>query len=117
MWDKVVWVHPVKRRFVVRTGLTGQTLTQELTGSQQRSVLAQGATHEEYAGLVQEHEGTEFVAEYDFSAEPTFRHGFNSFTVSVGGKRFVPAVREGVGGGENDSAGSYTYTPASAILT
>lgn len=117
MWDKVIWIHPVKRRFVIRTGLTGQTLKQELTGSQRRTVLAQGATHEEYAGLVQEHEATEFIAEYDFSAEPTFRHGFDSFTVNINGRRLVPAASSGVGGGEDDSAGSYTYTPASAILT
>lgn len=112
MWDKVVWVHPVKRRFVVRTGLTGQELIQELTGSQLRAVEARGTNQEEYANLVHEHEGTRFIAEYDFSANPTFRHGFESFSVSISGKRLVPA---GQGGEEND--GSYEYYPESAILT
>jgi len=115
MWDKVVWIQPVKKRFIVRTGLTGQLLKQELTGSQIRTVIARGVTQAEYAATIQEHEATDFVVDLDFSAEVTFRHGYESFNMSVSGRQLIPAgqgaIRTGI-----PQDGSYIYTPASAIL-
>ncbi len=120
MWEKVVWIHPVKKRFNTRTGLTGKILQQELTGSQTRAVVARGATHAEYAELVREHEGTPFVAEYDFGASPSFRHGYEAFDVNVSGKRLVPAATGASGGASSTSEsgvdGSYLYSPGSAAL-
>lgn len=118
MWDKVVWIHPAKRRFRVRTGLTGQTLQQELTGSQTQLILARGATHAEYAALVKNQALSEFIAERDFSADVTFRHGYESFNVNLTGTKLVPVDQQGTSNPElaSEKDGSYEYSPASAIL-
>jgi len=115
MWDKVVWIQPVKKRFNVRTGLTGQLLKQELTGSQVRTVIVRGATQAEYAEIVKEHEETNFVVDFDFSAEVTFRHGYESFNVNVSGRQLIPAGQGAIRTGISQD-GSYVYLPASAIL-
>lgn len=120
MWDKVVWIHPVKHRYKIRTGLTGQLLKQELTGSQMRTVRARGATQTEYAATVQEHEATNFVVDFDFSAEVTFRHGYESFNVNVSGRQLIPAGQGAIYRGQpgvTPPEGSYVYIPASAIIT
>lgn len=111
MWEKVTWVHPLKRKFVTRVGLTGQILRQEISGTQTREVIARGATQNEYAALVEEQSVSDFVDGLDFSAAPTFRHGYERFDVSLSGTKLIPA--ESTDGRD----GSYTYDPANAALT
>lgn len=120
MWEKVIWTHPVKRRFVTRIGLTGRVLRQEISGTQTRAVVARGATQTEYASLVTEQAESAYVDGLDFSAEPTFRHGYERFSVNVSGSRLVPAENTGIRGsvlGSDPEDGSYVYDPVDAALT
>lgn len=119
MYEKVVWTHPVQRRFVTRISLDGTPLKQELSGIQRKEVLLTGATHQEYAEAVNAHAESNFVEGFSVSASPIFRHGYESFNVSVSGSRRVPPKASGglsVEKADSAQDGSYSYLPGDAKI-
>jgi hypothetical protein len=102
MWAQEILIAPSQRRFRTQISLTGETLTQELAGTQTRTVQALGCTFAEYAELLRAAESTAYVENSQFQASAQIHLGINLFQVQGSGQRkLLP--------GQTDN-GSYTYT-------
>jgi hypothetical protein len=109
-WEHWIWIKPVTRQFVTDLELgTGEVLSQEIAGVQERIEFLHGANQQEYADAVEQAARTEYLDGFAHSAEPVFGHGYECFRVEIKGQRKVPP--SGIGTGSADGS-SYTYEPA-----
>jgi hypothetical protein len=104
MWGRTDFIHPSRRRFKTKLGLTGTTLTQEISGIQTYQVAILGASMAEYASAVREMEGGKFREELSASGSEMINFGISCFKVEISGKRKLMA-------GVTDD-GSYLFTSA-----